>query len=256
MVSPARIGLIIPSADQLTENQFHRYCPDGVTIHVTRLRLPKRRRLAMAEIDDAIAEAAPALADVGPGVIVFHYPASMLGDAAERESRFLDIIEEATDLPAVSTGRAVIEALHSLGVGKLVLITPYDEATGQTETRYLEDAGFEVIHELGLGLSGVDEYIMVPAQRWQQITISNARDDADGYLLSCTNTNMIAVIEACERHLRQAGHHQQPGRPVGLPEETPRPSRDRRSRPAVRSGLIVGFQAPVRRHSFIKSLRR
>ena len=58
MVSPARIGLIIPSADQLTENQFHRYCPDGVTIHVTRLRLPKRRRLAMAEIDDAIAEAA------------------------------------------------------------------------------------------------------------------------------------------------------------------------------------------------------
>lgn len=201
MVSPARIGLIIPSADQLTETQFHRYCPDGVTIHVTRLRLPERRHLTMAEIDDAIAEAATVLADAGPGVIVFHYPVSTLGDAAERESRYLDVIEEATDLPVVSTGRAVIEALNSLGVGKLVLITPYDEATGQTETRYLEDAGFEVIHELGLGLSGVDEYIMVPAQRWQQIAIANARDDADGYLLSCTNTNMIAVIENCESHL-------------------------------------------------------
>ncbi len=201
MVSPARIGLIIPSADQLTETQFHRYCPDGVTIHVTRLRLPERRHLTMAEIDDAIAEAANTLADAGPGVIVFHYPVSTLGDAAERESRYLDVIEEATDLPVVSTGRAVIEALNSLGVGKLVLITPYDEATGQTETRYLEDAGFEVIHELGLGLSGVDEYIMVPAQRWQQIAIANARDDADGYLLSCTNTNMIAVIENCESHL-------------------------------------------------------
>ena len=201
MVYPARIGLIIPSADQLTETQFHRYCPDGVTIHVTRLRLPERRHLTMSEIDDAIAEAATVLADAGPGVIVFHYPVSTLGDAAERESRYLDVIEEATDLPVVSTGRAVIEVLNSLGVGKLVLITPYDEATGQTETRYLEDAGFEVIHELGLGLTSVDEYIMVPAQRWQQIAISNARDDADGYLLSCTNTNMIAVIEACEKHL-------------------------------------------------------
>ena len=56
MVYPARIGLIIPSADQLTETQFHRYCPDGVTIHVTRLRLPERRRLTVAQIDDAIAE--------------------------------------------------------------------------------------------------------------------------------------------------------------------------------------------------------
>ena len=201
MVSPARIGLIIPSSDQLTETQFHRYCPDGVTIHVTRLRLPERRRLTMAEIDDAIAEAAVALADARPGVIVFHYPASTLGDAAKSEPRYLDVIEEATDLPAVSTGRAIIEALDSLGVDKLVLITPYDEAAGQTESRYLEEAGFEVIHELGLGLTGVDEYIMVPAQRWQQIAISNARDDADGYLLSCTNTNMIAVIEACESHL-------------------------------------------------------
>ncbi len=201
MVSPARIGLIIPSADQLTETQFHRYCPDGVTIHVTRLRLPEHRRLMMAEIDDAIAEAATVLADAGPGVIVFHYPASTLGDAAESETRYLDVIEEATDLPAVSTGRAVIEALDSLGVDKLVLITPYDDATGQKETRYLEEAGFEVIHELVLGLTGIDEYIMVPAQRWQQIAISNARDDADGYLLSCTNTNMIAVIEACEKHL-------------------------------------------------------
>ena len=201
MVYPARIGLIIPSADQLTETQFHRYCPEGVTIHVTRLRLPERRRLTVAQIDDAIAEAAAVLADARPGVIVFHYPASTLDDAAERETRFLDVIEEATDLPVVSTGRAVVEALNSLGVGKLVLITPYDEATGQKETRYLEEAGFEVIHELGLGLTGVDEYIMVPAQRWQQIAISNARDDADGYLLSCTNTNMIAVIEACESHL-------------------------------------------------------
>jgi len=201
MVSPARIGLIIPSADQLTETQFHRYCPDGVTIHVTRLRLPEHRRLMMAQIDDAIAEAATVLADARPGVIVFHYPASTLGDAAENETRYLDVIEEATDLPAVSTGRAVVEALDSLGVDKLVLITPYDEAAGQKETRYLEEAGFEVIHELGLGLTGVDEYIMVPAQRWHQIAISNARDDADGYLLSCTNTNMIAVIEACESHL-------------------------------------------------------
>lgn len=201
MASPQRIGLIIPSADQLTETQFHRYCPEGVTIHVTRLRLPQRRRLTAAEIDDAITDAAQALADAGPGVIVFHYPASALGDVSEREARFIDVIEEATDLPAVSTGRAVVEALHNLGVGKLVLITPYDDATGQKEACYLEEAGFEVIHELGLGLTGVDEYIMVPAQRWQQITLSNARDDADGYVLSCTNTNMIAVIEDCERHL-------------------------------------------------------
>ncbi len=39
-----RIGLIIPSANSLTEPQFHRYLPEGVTAHVARLRMAGKFR--------------------------------------------------------------------------------------------------------------------------------------------------------------------------------------------------------------------
>jgi maleate cis-trans isomerase len=35
----ARIGLIIPSSNRLTEPQFHRFAPPGFGIHATRLRM-------------------------------------------------------------------------------------------------------------------------------------------------------------------------------------------------------------------------
>ena len=39
MNAQARIGLIIPSSNRLTEPQFNRYAPSGVDTHVTRLRM-------------------------------------------------------------------------------------------------------------------------------------------------------------------------------------------------------------------------
>jgi maleate cis-trans isomerase len=33
----ARIGLIIPSSNRMTEAQFHRYAPAGVAVHVARV---------------------------------------------------------------------------------------------------------------------------------------------------------------------------------------------------------------------------
>ena len=35
----ARIGLIIPSSNRMTEPQFHRYAPAGVSVHVARVQM-------------------------------------------------------------------------------------------------------------------------------------------------------------------------------------------------------------------------
>ncbi len=39
MNTQARIGLIIPSGNRLTEPQFNQYAPPGTGIYVTRLRM-------------------------------------------------------------------------------------------------------------------------------------------------------------------------------------------------------------------------
>jgi len=41
VTSRARLGLIIPSMNRLTETHFHHYAPEGVEIHVTRVRITR-----------------------------------------------------------------------------------------------------------------------------------------------------------------------------------------------------------------------
>ncbi|MBI3077161.1 MAG: hypothetical protein HYY85_09320 [Deltaproteobacteria bacterium] len=197
----ARIGLIVPSSNRLTEPQFQRYAPPEVAVHVTRLRMTGKWHRPLSELRPAIAEAAGALSDTKPGIIVFHCTASSMEEGLAGETPVVQEIQRAAGCPAITTGQAIAEALAHLGATRLVLVSPYHETTNQHEVGYLQEAGFEVIHDVGLGLPGSDEYLAVTPERWKQIVFENVRPEADGYLLSCTNTRMIEVIEACERQL-------------------------------------------------------
>lgn len=199
MNSRPRIGLIIPSSNRLAEPQFQKYVPPGVGVHVTRLRMTGKWHRPLNELKDAIAEAAAALSDTNPGVILFNCTASSMEEGLAGESRVLEVIQKASGCPAITTGQAITEALKLLRLKKLVLISPYIKQTNQHEVHFLREAGFEVIHDLGLGLSGGDEYINVRPERWKEIALENNRAATDGYLLSCTNTTMIEVIEDLER---------------------------------------------------------
>ena len=201
MDSQARIGLIIPSANRLTEPQFNRYLPDDVDIHVTRLRMTGKWAKPLAQLQGAIEEAAAALSDTRPHVIVFHCTANSMEGGLEGEQRITEWVGQASGCEAVTTSQAITEALRELGIRKLVLISPYVEATNQAEMRYLSEAGVEVVHELGLGLPGSDDYIAVTPEQWLDITCENSRPEAEGYFLSCTNTRMIEAIEAVESRL-------------------------------------------------------
>lgn len=201
MNSQARIGLIIPSANRLTEPQFTRYLPDDIDIHVTRLRMTGKWAKPLDELQGAIEEAAAVLSDTSPDVIVFHCTANSMEGGVEGEQRITEWVGQASGCEAVTTSQAISEALRELAIRKLVLISPYVEATNQAEMRYMSEAGFEVVHELGLGLPGSDDYIAVTPEQWLDITCDNARPEAEGYFLSCTNTRMIETIEAVESRL-------------------------------------------------------
>jgi maleate isomerase len=196
-----RIGLIIPSSNRLTEPQFHRYAPAGVGIHVTRLRMTGKWRRPLTELKNDIAQAAGALGDAKPGVVVFHCTASSMEGGLEGEKALVETIAQASGAPAMTTGQAIVEALRHLHVKKLVLLSPYVKKTNEEEIAYLRSAGFDVLHDFAHGLSGSDDYIAVPPERWRDIAWENRRDEADGYLLSCTNTRMIEAIEAVEQKL-------------------------------------------------------
>jgi maleate isomerase len=184
----------------LAEPQFHRYLPQGVTAHIARLRMTGKFRKPLAELKPALIEAAEALSDVRPALMVFHCTANSMENGLAHEAAILEIVQQASGCPTISTAQAITQAFRKVGIRKLVLVSPYVKATNEHEVKYLAEAGFTVIHELGLGLES-HAYSAVTAEEWKKVVKENTRDEADGYFLSCTNTRMIEAIEDLERDL-------------------------------------------------------
>ncbi len=200
MNPPASIGLIIPSSNRLTEPQFNQYAPSGVGIHITRLRMTGKWRNPPSELKKSLAEAAEAISDVKPGVIVFHCTANSMENGLAGEKELVDTVEQASGCRTITTARAITEAFKQFGIKKLVLISPYVKETNAHEVNYLSEAGYTVLHELGLGLE-THAYSSVTPEQWVKVVKENTRPDADGYFLSCTNTRMIEAIPELERDL-------------------------------------------------------
>jgi maleate isomerase len=200
MNTQARIGLIIPSGNRMTEPQFNQYAPPGTGIYVTRLRMTGRWRKPPSELKRSLIEAAEALSDTKPDVIVFHCTANSMENGLAHEAALLETIQSASGCQAITTAQAIREAFTHFAIKKLVLISPYVKQTNEHEVHYLSEAGFTVLHELGLGLES-DGYSRVTPDEWIKITKENTRADADGYFLSCTNTRMIEAINDLEQDL-------------------------------------------------------
>ncbi len=155
-VPTARIGLIIPSVNRLSEPQFLRFAPPGLGIHVTRARIAGKWRKPVTELG------------------------------------------QETGIEAVSTSALVAEALSALGIKKLVIVSPYQD--NEVIIAYLQSCGFTVVHDVALRLPGHEASGAAP-ERWVETTLDHARDEADGYFLSCTNTTQIEAIEELEAAL-------------------------------------------------------
>ncbi len=200
MNTQSRIGVIIPSSNRLAEPQFHTYLPPDVGVHFARLRMTGKWRKPLAELRKSLAETAEALSDTKPSLMVFHCTANSMENGLAHEAAIVEIVQSASGCATMTTAQAITAALNQLAIKKLVLISPYVKQTNEHEIHYLSECGFNVVHERGLGLDS-DGYAAVTPQEWIRVSRENARPDADGYLLSCTNTRTIEAVEELERQL-------------------------------------------------------
>jgi maleate isomerase len=197
----ARIGLIIPSSNRLTEPQLRHFAPVELGIHVTRLQMTGKWNRPLSALGDDIQRAAGALADAKCDIIVFHCTGHAMEAGPDGDARTRQMIKSVTDTEAISTASAIEEAIAALGLKRLILLTPYDQDVNDHEIDYIRQIGLAVVHDVALALPGSDQYLAEPPERWVELAIEHARDDADGYFLSCTNTTQIEAIEPIERKL-------------------------------------------------------
>lgn len=195
----ARIGLIIPSVNRMTEPQFNRFAPAGLGVHVARGRVAGGPPRTVAELTGEITHAAGTLADAKPDLIVFHCTYTSMKEGADGEARIIDLIRKTTGIETVSTSSLVNEALRELKVKKILVLSPYH--SNADIIAYLSAAGFIVVKDIALACATPAAFEAITPQRWYELAVENDSPAIDGVFLSCTNTTQIEAVDAIERAL-------------------------------------------------------
>jgi maleate isomerase len=100
---------------------------------------------------------------------------------------------------AVTTSGAVTAAAHALGVKKMAVVTPYDEAVGARLRVYLNEAGVEVTAHNDMCLTG--RIWTVPYEVTADLARRTAQVGGDAVFLSCTNLRTYDLIAPLEQEL-------------------------------------------------------
>jgi maleate isomerase len=198
--SRLRLGMLLPSSNLAAEPDLRALLPEGCSVHTTRLKLAGASREDMLGMTEKVEEAALLLKDAAMDLIVFHCTGVTTLDPGMGE-RLVARIEETTGIPATSTAHGLVEAFGVLDTKRVVLVTPYPDNVNETETRFLEHFGIEVLGATGLGKSTGPDMIAVEPREWYELAMANRHDDADAYFLSCTTIRAAPIIAALERDI-------------------------------------------------------
>lgn len=201
----ARLGFILMSTDLAAETDYFDMAPDGVGVHVTRLKTEDSTiNETLARHLDTMAEAASRLQpDARPDVISYSCTSGSIVNGEDRV--FAEIQKGAPWAQPMCMATGVADALHALGARKIVVGTPYIDEINTLEAEFLLSNGFCILNMQGLKLKTGLEFGAVTPDYW--ITFARAIDhpEADAIFLSCSGIRSLEVVEKIE---------QQTGKPV------------------------------------------
>jgi maleate cis-trans isomerase len=198
----AGVGVVVPF-DFAQDRELWRWIPDHAQLHLTRTPfVPSPMTEGMAR---AISEEAPILQatrDVllpEPGVVAYACASGSFVDGTEGEARIRATMARAGAPRTVTTSGGLVDALASLGVRRVALVTPYIDALNGLLLDYLRAHDVVTTAVSGLGLLG--QIWRVSIEELVESVRLVDTPDADAVFISCTNLATYDLIRPLEREL-------------------------------------------------------
>ena len=196
----ARIGLIIPSVNTMTEPEFAWIAPLHMSFHAARVFLSVTTTEALHAMNAEVCRAAQLLATLSPNVIAYACTAGSFVDGSAGTDRLLASIRKVVNCPVVATASAMDAALRRLGVSRMSLATPYPQDVTEAERNFLVASGFDVVSCACLGRSGA---AVRPTTFDEIIDLVRGVDraDSEAIFVSCTDLRVLEIVDVLEREL-------------------------------------------------------
>ena len=200
----ARVGTIVPSTNAVNEVEFARYLPEGVSLHVSRMRRVGGGDLqTLREMEAHKEDCAELLGTANVDVVAYSCTAAGMLEGPEYELELEEELGEIAGAPVVSMSAALRRAAERLDLESIAVATPYIEEVNELEEEHFGELGFDVVSIEGLGVGRDDpteKGRLMPSDAYG-IAQRADRPEADGLLISCADFRTFEVVEALEADL-------------------------------------------------------
>ena len=187
-----RIGLMVPPQNSTMEDDFDRWLPDSVRVHVNRMFAPVTEPKTMVErlqaYGDHIEDTARTMSRVPCDVLAFGCTSGSFLNGVGYDEQIIQQIQEVSGgVRTVATAMAVADALKELGAKKIAACSPYPAEVNERLQQYYSDSGFEIVN-----FDAVDrekypmDYNEFPEGVAIALATSVDRPEADAIFISCT----------------------------------------------------------------------
>jgi len=198
----ARIGLLVPSANTIAEEEFNALKPDGVSVHAARMFITNPTVENLARMADDTESATEMIATARPSIIAFVCTTGSLLGGIGWDEKLINRIEKIAEVPATTTATAVIRVFRTLGLSKIAIGTPYNGELNSMEADFFRNSGIEVLDIKGLDLS-TEEMHQLPLETVMELAREVDTPKAEAVFLSCTNLKALPVVGQLEKELNK-----------------------------------------------------
>lgn len=180
-----------------------RWLPDDVDIFITRTPFIDHEvtvEFAQEASDGPAISRATRDVTAGPATTVAYActSGSFVG-GRDGEKKITEAMLASGAEQALTTSGALVEALESLGVSRVVVATPYIAELSQKLSAFLAEHQITAINNVSLGLSTKISQVLY--ERTAEMIRAADRSDAEAIVISCTNLPTYDLLAPLEREL-------------------------------------------------------
>jgi maleate isomerase len=195
-----KMAVLIPSTNTSVQPEFDSMRPEGVTNHISRIRIPNIALNNDADFERLIEliaaaqmEAVDSAMSCEPDVLVLGISAETFWDGYAASARLKAELAAHTGLPVAMGSDACQAALSLFGAKRIGVVTPYQPVGDRNVVRFFNEAGFEVPRIVGLKCESPVKIAHVTAEQLRAAVAEVDGPDVDAIVQVGTNLAMAAL---------------------------------------------------------------
>lgn len=200
-----KLAVLVPSTNTVVQPEFDAMRPEGVTNHISRIRIPNMPlasdedfRLLVERIAGAQIEAVDSAMSCAPDHVVLGISVETFWGGLAASRKLKAELEQHTGLGVTMGAEACAAAFARLGVKRIAVLTPYFPVGDRNVQAFFEESGYAVVRIKGLKCGSPVLIAHVAPDTLRATAAELDGDDVDAVIQVGTNLAMARLAAQME----------------------------------------------------------